>query len=298
MTVDPSNQYLFANSALLGGTSPVNQYVIGSDGTLTPNAIPSIGVTGWDEFSFTPNGKFTFAPDFQDGVIDTYSLSSSGTLAQVSQLSVTATPAGGQPTAVDRSGKFLYFFENTQWPSGLYPYSLMEYAISADGSLTPLSPNDVAGPGYTYDLTVAPNGFLYYPDADHGFVNVFQIDASTGQLANAGGFPTGTGPQSAPVSIAFDPTGTYAYVVNSADNSVTQFTANPSTGALTMNGPDVATGAWPSWVAVDPSGKFAYITNSADRTISQFVIGSTGRLTPNGSFTLGAQPGGMAFAQR
>jgi len=184
VTVDPSGQYLFTGNALLGGTTAVGQYVIGSDGTLAPNAIPAVNVTGWNQLTFTPNGKFTFVPDFQDGVIDSYSLSASGSLAQVNQLSVDSIPANVQPTAIDPSGRFLYFFECTCTNSS--SYSLMEYGISADGALTPLSPNYVVAPGYTYSLTVGPNGFLYFPDIDHGTVTVFQIDESAGQLANAG----------------------------------------------------------------------------------------------------------------
>jgi 6-phosphogluconolactonase (cycloisomerase 2 family) len=296
--VDPSGQYLFTGNALLGGTTAVGQYVIGSDGTLAPNAIPAVNVTGWNQLTFTPNGKFTFVPDFQDGVIDSYSLSASGSLAQVNQLSVDSIPANVQPTAIDPSGRFLYFFECTCTNSS--SYSLMEYGISADGALTPLSPNYVVAPGYTYSLTVGPNGFLYFPDIDHGTVTVFQIDESAGQLANAGSFATGTGPGSAPLSIAFNPSGTYAYVVNTVDNSVTQFTVNPSTGALSMNGPDVPTGRGPAWVVVDPSGSFVFVTNSLDGTISQFAISSSGRLTPNGTFSLEGQtaPVAMTFAQR
>lgn len=105
--------------------------------------------------------------------------------------------------------------------------------------------------------------------------------------------------RAAPLSIAFDPTGAYAYVVNSADDSVTQFTVNASTGGLTMNGPDVPTGQGPVCVGVDPSGKFVFVTNY-DGTISQFVLSSSGRLTPNGTFSLGGQTSAaaMTFAQR
>lgn len=298
VTVDPSGQYLFANTAILGGTYPVNQYVIGSDGTLTPNATPAVNVTGWSQLTFTPDGKFTFVPDFQDGVIDTYGLSSGGTLSQVGYLSAITMPANVQPTAFDPTGKFLYFYENAEiGHTGLYTYSIMEYAV-ANGVLTPLSPNDVAGPGSTHSLTVAANGFLYYPDGDHGLVTAFQIDENTGQLANAGSFATGTGPESAPSSISFNASGTCAFVVNGADNSVTQFTVNVATGALAMNGADVPTGKWPAYGAIDPSGQFFYVTNG-DGTISQYTINNSGRLSPNGTFSLGGQsPGTMAFTQR
>jgi 6-phosphogluconolactonase (cycloisomerase 2 family) len=85
-----------------------------------------------------------------------------------------------------------------------------------------------------------------------------------------------------------------------SDNSVTQFRVDASSGALTMNGPDVATGIFPQQIAVDPSGRFAFVANQDDGTISQFVISDTGRLTPNGTFSLGADsyPTVMTFAQR
>jgi DNA-binding beta-propeller fold protein YncE len=73
-------------------------------------------------------------------------------------------------------------------------------------------------------------------------------------VANAGSFASGIGPDSYPNWIAFDPTGSYAYVSNLTDNSISQFTVNASTGALTMNAPDIATGVDPIQVAVDPSG--------------------------------------------
>jgi len=77
---------------------------------------------------------------------------------------------------------------------------------------------------------------------------------------------------------------------------VSQFTVNASTGALTMNGPDVPTGQWPIQVVVDPSGKFAFVTNSGDGTVSQFTITNTGALNPNGTLSLGVTYGPVAIA--
>jgi 6-phosphogluconolactonase len=55
------------------------------------------------------------------------------------------------------------------------------------------------------------------------------------------------------------------YVVNAGSNSVSAYTINGSTGALTtVPGSPFATGRNPHAVAVDPSGKFVYVVNLGD----------------------------------
>jgi DNA-binding beta-propeller fold protein YncE len=54
-----------------------------------------------------------------------------------------------------------------------------------------------------------------------------------------------------------------AYVANFNDNTVSQYTIDATTGALTPNGTPIATGAaGPISVAVDQTGKYAYVANS------------------------------------
>jgi 6-phosphogluconolactonase len=298
-----AGHYLFASGVDGNGNSAISQYVIGSDGTLTPNAIPTFSLVT-DElspFTFTPDGQFAIAPAFitgtcWTGALNTYGLSSSGTLSFVDQ---TSLPGGEceysyDNLIVDPSGHFVYalcYFGSAD--------SICEFSMSANGAISLLSPAEADAGGQTNSITVAPNGFLYAVN-NGGTVTAFWIDESTGQLANAGSFATGTGTTGGNLSIAFNPAGTYAYVTNTNDNSVTQFTVDASSGALTLNGPDVATGQLPEQIAVDPSGRFAFVANYADRTISQFAISDTGRLTPNGTFSLGAQAAlsAMTLSQR
>ena len=65
-----------------------------------------------------------------------------------------------------------------------------------------------------------------------------------------------------PQAIAIDPTARFAYVVNNDSNSVSGFTIDPGTGALTIH--------WfalrhrnlsPQAIAIDPTARFAYVTN-------------------------------------
>jgi YVTN family beta-propeller protein len=104
-----------------------------------------------------------------------------------------------------------------------------------------------------------------------------------------------------PQSIAVDPAGKFAYVVNGGCNGgvggyVSMYTIDPTTGALASTGPRVSTygfGAYPGSITVDPFGKFAYVTNEgdpwgyeagSDGSVAMYTIdATTGALTSKGT---------------
>jgi YVTN family beta-propeller protein len=100
---------------------------------------------------------------------------------------------------------------------------------------------------------------------------------------------------SEPRWVSFNPTGTYAYVGNVNDNTVSQFTVDTTTGALTRNGPDIPTGITPLQAVVDPSGRFVF-TADGGGTISEFTIAGDGTLVANGQIQLGGEISGFPFA--
>ena len=62
-----------------------------------------------------------------------------------------------------------------------------------------------------------------------------------------------------------EPTGQFAYVVNSASNSLSGFQINPVTGTLDPLGVGpFSTGQSPQSVVIDPSGRFLYTSNRED----------------------------------
>jgi len=70
-------------------------------------------------------------------------------------------------------------------------------------------------------------------------------------------------------------------VVNQATNSVSVFSLNSGTGALTeVSGSPFATGNGPNPVAIDPSGKFVFVGNTGAGSLSAYTIDSAARLTP------------------
>jgi trimeric autotransporter adhesin len=72
----------------------------------------------------------------------------------------------------------------------------------------------------------------------------------------------------------------YAYVANSGDGTVSQYTVGAGGTLTAMNAAVVQAGAGPDSISVDPTYRYAYVANSGDNTVSQFAIGVTGALTP------------------
>ena len=80
--------------------------------------------------------------------------------------------------------------------------------------------------------------------------------------------------------MAVDPFGTFVYVANQVSNSISAYTIDTSTGALTADiGSPFPAGSAP-WSLADPSGKFAYVANASSSNISVYAIDAgSGSLT-------------------
>ncbi|MCU7845625.1 MAG: lactonase family protein [Candidatus Thiodiazotropha sp. (ex Monitilora ramsayi)] len=97
-------------------------------------------------------------------------------------------------------------------------------------------------------------------------------------LTGCGGGSGGGGGTPPPTS---PPVARFAYVANSADDTISVFIANNTTGQLRHHG-YALTGDGPNSLTIDPSGEFAYTTNTNSTDISLFTINSlSGELTPS-----------------
>jgi len=156
---------------------------------------------------------------------------------------------------------------------------------SVNGLIAQISASDIAAAG-TAAVTV------FNPGPGGGSSNALTFTITTGSVD--------------PQSIALDPTGKFAYVMDGGSDGdggyVSMYTINPTTGALASIGPPVSTygygvyygsGVNAGSVAVDPLGKFAYITNAgdvydygdgADGSVAIYAINATtGALTSTGT---------------
>ena len=156
---------------------------------------------------------------------------------------------------------------------------------SVNGLIAQISASDIAAAG-TAAVTV------FNPGPGGGSSNALTFTITTGSVD--------------PQSIALDPTGKFAYVIDGGSDGdggyVSMYTINPTTGALASIGPPVSTygygvyygsGVNAGSVAVDPLGRFAYITNAgdvydygdgADGNVAIYTINATtGALTSTGT---------------
>ena len=100
-----------------------------------------------------------------------------------------------------------------------------------------------------------------------------------------------------PGYVAVDPSRRYAYVVNPAGNSVSQYFMGTGGTLLPMDKPAVAAGTEPVAVTVDRSGRYVYVVNHGGNSISQYVIGADGGLSPIGmsAVSAGSEPAAIAI---
>jgi 6-phosphogluconolactonase (cycloisomerase 2 family) len=190
-----------------------------------------------------------------------------------------------------------------------------DVAASGTAAITVFNPAPVGGTSNSVTFNVATGGvgpkalavdptgkFAYVanegcPDAFAGSVSMYTINPSSGLLTSVGQ-PVTTGDFGAD-SVAVDPSGKFVYVANWGEGdtagSVSMYTINPGSGALTLTGTMVAPcaplpspGSCAPWsLALHPSGKFAYVANEGGfnpTSVSMYAINTTtGVLTLTGT---------------
>jgi len=142
---------------------------------------------------------------------------------------------------------------------------------------------------HAHSINVSPdNRFAYVADLGLDKVLIYRFDAKLGSLTpNEPPFAT-VAPGAGPRHFAFHPKGRFAYVINEIDLTVTAFSQDAKSGALTVlqSVSTLPAGVTkvPSYstaeVQVHPSGRFLYGSNRGHDSITVFAIdGKSGKLT-------------------
>jgi 6-phosphogluconolactonase (cycloisomerase 2 family) len=100
------------------------------------------------------------------------------------------------------------------------------------------------------------------------------------------------------VSVECAGVGRFAYVSNAADNTISVYSIDSTTGALAAVGTPVATGASPSAIAGSPDKQHVYVVNETPGNISVYSVdATTGALTEiaGSPFAAGTDPQALAF---
>jgi 6-phosphogluconolactonase len=218
---------------------------------------------------------------------------------------------GGGPAhvSVDKAGRHVLV---ANYGGG----SVAVLPIGADGRLQPASaavqhtgssvnPTRQTKP-HAHAINLDPeNRFAYVPDLGLDKVMIYRFDAAKGTLTpGEPPFATVT-PGAGPRHIAIAPSGRTAWVINEIDCTVTTFTRDPRTGALTAAqtistlpaglamAPDFSTAE----VLLHPSGRFLYGSNRGHHSLTVFAVDDkTGALTfVQNQSTLGRTPRGFGI---
>ena len=274
-----SSHYVYATSA--------NQVLAFREdphsGVLTPvPGSPFATGNGARSAVLAPSKKVLYVANSGDNDISLFTVSSSGTLTEVTP----RTTTNGTPIflAIDPAGGFLYVA--TSSPSN----SISVFSISSSsGALTTVGSPFPIGVSAT-GMKLTPSGnFLFVASAGApGSVSVLAVKA--GVLSIVAQTTAGTNP----VGLATDSSGSFLYVANSLDNSISSFSIDAS-GALTQVSSFVDLSTVPLALAVDPSGKYLYVANTGSNNITGYTI-SSGALTVLSTSPFGgiSSPGSIA----
>lgn len=241
VAVHPSGKFVYVANE---GSKDVSMYTINaSTGTLEPLgpiaagvAPTSVAVDPFGKFGYVTDANPSFPLEFNtnNGAVSIYGINS--TTGTLEPLGTIATRVYPRSVAVDRSGKFVYVANCGDFEQN--PGDLEMYTISpSDGSLTPAG--TIGAGSCPLSVAVHPSGKFAYavntgsdggPDIEG--VSIYTINP-TGTLTSLG-IVENTG--NCPSSIAIDPSGKFAYVTNHCDNTMSMYTIDPTSGALTLIG--------------------------------------------------------------
>src|SRR5712691_8291002 len=218
-------------------------------------------------------------------------------VAILNSLSPATVIVGGAAFTLSVNGSNFVSASTVQWNGSNRPTAFVSSTqitaqipatdVAAGGKATISVSNPTPGGGasnsLTFNVLFLPR-FAYVADGGNT-VSILTVNATTGQLQNEGyvlsgnvmaNFMTGS------FSVAVDPTGRFAYTVNTFSGDVSMYTINAATGSLTPLG-TVPTGANPVSIVVDPSGRFTYVVNTCGNDVSIYTVDNTsGILTSTG----------------
>jgi DNA-binding beta-propeller fold protein YncE len=210
-----------------------------------------------------------------------------------------------QPTSTQPSGRVAYVYVVSAGPNPGSAGVIYEYAVMSDYSVSPLPQASISA-GIDPAAVVLAQGYVYVVNVGDGTISQYDIAAdhtltpmNPSTVTNPGMHTLGV----APVAATVDPTGSFLYVTNAADDTVSQFSITVGGQLVPLTPSTVATGVDPVAIvdALVPDSTAAYyVVNSGapgdTGTVSAYSSGENGTLMPLGSDPLAAGTNPTAIA--
>jgi 6-phosphogluconolactonase len=258
VAVDPMGRFVFVSNQ---GANTISVFALSSSGTLTPVAGSPFPANSPFGLAVNQTGTILYANNFPDSqasdfnTVTAFQIAANGTLTSMAGAAFpTANSAGFASSvgvAIDPGGKFLFVADHMA--QAIVPYQIS----GANGGLTPLSAlpapapscNGVACHNNSLRVTVHPTAKLVYAtNVDAATVSAFSL--VNGGLSPIMDFTTGQHPYDA----TFDAAGSFLFVANKVDNTISAFSVNANTGMLTpvAGSPFPAGGQGPEGIVIIP----------------------------------------------
>ena len=271
-----------------GGSGPPPAFTIGG----TVSGLVGTGLVlsdnGGDALTVNASGAFTFATKITSG--GAYNVTAAAPQGEACAVTGGAGTAAADVTSVTVSCNSAFSVGGSV--SGLVGQGLVLELSAFDSDQV---------------LAVSGNGpFSFSPTANSGYryvVNIKQQPHSPAQecMVGRGSYVTGgflsNGSDITDVGVVC---GEFAYVTSAADNSVSVFSVDASTGALNSLGAPILAGHGPYALAntMYTGSRYLYVVNGASNDVSAFAAdASSGALTPvpGSPFTAGSKPSAAAI---
>jgi len=239
--------------------------------------------------------SFAFVTNSGSGTVSAFAVSPSGRLSGVSGSPFPAG-SGAEFMSFDKVHKFLFVANQTA-------NTISAFSVSTGtGTLTAVSGSPFSTGAAPVGVTVDPMGrFLFVANQNDNSVSVFSINAASGSLSGVLGSPFAG--VTSPFGVAVDPSGTLLFVSNfngntGTGNTVSTFSIDSATGALTTADPPLATSS-PAGItapiAIATDGKFLFVANHMAESVVSFGIGrSGGALVPVSALPMPASSCGVS----
>jgi len=238
--------------------------------TVTVTGGVTAPVTGPLRTIVDPSGKFAYVINSKTNSLSLFTVQADGTLAPLGAAPVTLAKAPFLLSVNQTGSAHTLYVDTADVNGGL----LYQFAVNADGTLTPLGSGSVATAGDPIDMVIDPTGKYLYEIMHNKGIRAFTI-AADGSLTQNGPDSTESGHQCFAAAVA--PDGKAIYVSSGQGGGIRIDKINAD-GTLTYTGsvPDFANG-----MTVDPVGGHLYL--DTDLGVSVYKIGSDDSLTKVGN---------------
>lgn len=289
--------------AYIANPNTLTTYSISTSGSLTavagsartfPGAEPLIS-QGIVQVVPDPSGNFLYVLDQTSGIYAYVIDRNTGQLTEIAG-SPFETPFGPTSLAFAASGSqtFLYVAAETSVTAPVNT-SIAAYLIDPSGALVPLTDYTIAG---ELSTIVTARNRLYVAGFYTNSITAFSIGPAGELSEDVPGSPFAT--DIGPHSIAVDASGSVLYTANGgtptatsgAPGSISGFTIDSSTGALTpaQGNPQPIPAQGP--LSIDPMGRFLFVSEASG--VSVYTINTSTAVlaeVPGSPFSAGTSPG-------